>query len=108
MAFLITSLIASVISLYIFSIKQAVVYGLAVLLFVTFGKILLMLPVSFLPYEFRVRNIIKVERIAYIFAYIVFIAVSYWFNSFLIIPSIAVCLIDYYWKRESDKIIRNG
>ncbi len=106
MVFLITSLIAALVSLYIFSIKQAFIYGLVVLLFITLGKVVLMgIAATILPHTFRIKHMQEVEMWLYVFACLVFIIISYWFNKFLIIPSTAACLIDYYWKRESDKVL---
>ena len=106
MAFLITALTVAIISLYALSIKEAIVYGFITLLFATFGKTILMLPLlSLLPHKARMKHMEMVEKGGYIFAYIIFITGSFLVNNFLAIPSSIACLVDYYWKRESDKVL---
>lgn len=60
---------------------------------------------SILPHSIRIKYFKELELFFYLLAYTVFIIFSYVFDHFLIFPSLIACLVDYYWKRESDKIL---
>ncbi len=102
MGFLLYFGIAFLVSLYALSIKAAILYGILVLLSVTFGKSLVgVIIASGIPHQKRLKHFKKLILLNTLITYAVIILFSLRYNNFLIIPSVLVCLFDFWLLKES-------
>lgn len=106
MAFIIYFLIGFFLSLDAFDVTHALLFGLGLVLALTIGKIVTLLPITLLlPVEYRRSHINGLEKIEYLMHYVLMAIISAQINPDLILPTVTASALDWYLKRSSDKAL---
>ena len=100
--------ITFLITIFFIPLKQALLYGFVTVIIMVFVRMIFTIIIAtIVPHRIRIKNIKKLEKISLFIFYAFYIIGSFIYMPILALPAIINSVIDYNFKKTSDKIVFN-